>query len=77
LLTCDETAELLRCSRRTVERRIAEGELEIVRNGRRVLVTADSLERFLASNTYSAASQSPRTVGAGRRRERRLWLSER
>jgi excisionase family DNA binding protein len=74
LLTCDETAELLRCSRRTVERRIAEGELEIVRNGRRVLVTGDSLERFLATNTYSASrGGTVRVLREATIGGRRLW----
>ena len=73
LLTLDEAAEVLRCSRRTVERRVADGELEIVRNGRRVLVTGGSLERFVAVNTFSVARGRPlRTPGRGRD-QRRLW----
>ena len=38
LLTRDETAITLRCSRKTVDRRIREGLLKALRNGGRVVI---------------------------------------
>src|SRR5690242_671955 len=58
LLSFDEAAQVLRCSRRTVERRGAAGDLEIVRNGRRRLVTQASLRSFIARNTYISGRKS-------------------
>lgn len=48
LLTVAETAGRLRVSRRTVERLIKAGRLRPVRIGRRVLITTQELEAFLA-----------------------------
>lgn len=48
LLTVVETARRLRVSRRTVERLIKAGRLRPVRIGRRVLITTQELEAFLA-----------------------------
>jgi len=45
----DEVAGILNVSVKTVARRIAEGELEAVRvSPRKVRISADALERFLA-----------------------------
>jgi excisionase family DNA binding protein len=73
LLTFDEVAEALRCSRRTVERRIATGELEVVRVGRRVLVTLRSLRAFLESHACVESGRSYGSPKRAARRRRRLW----
>lgn len=45
----DKAAELLCCSVRTLERRIAEGELETKRHLGRVLISFASIEAYLDS----------------------------
>jgi excisionase family DNA binding protein len=52
LLTIDEAADVLRCSRRTIERRIAFGNLAAIRNGRRILISVTAIRAFVASNAY-------------------------
>lgn len=47
LLTLTEVAAQLRCTRRSVERQIAQGHLHVVRIGRAVRVERTELERFL------------------------------
>ena len=46
-LTLQEAAGRYRCHVRTLRRRIAAGELPAYRNGRRILVRRDDLERAL------------------------------
>lgn len=76
LLTLPEAAEELRCSRRTLERRIAAGELAVFRDGRRVAVPADVLRRYLAERTVMTSSSSggaKRMAGRPLPQGRRLW----
>jgi excisionase family DNA binding protein len=47
LLTLSEVAEELRCSERTVKRRIAEGALPVARIGGRPLVRRSDLDSFV------------------------------
>jgi excisionase family DNA binding protein len=47
LLTIQEAADRLRIGKRTVERYVAEGEIPTLKVGRRRLVPADELERFI------------------------------
>jgi excisionase family DNA binding protein len=61
LLTCDEAAELLRCSRRTIERRVASGEITATRNGRRVLIPLTAIRAFVASNVYRGSIARAKT----------------
>lgn len=48
LLTIEQVAELLNCSRRTVERRIGQGLIPAVREGGRTMVTETELEHYIA-----------------------------
>lgn len=48
LLTIAEVADLLRCTRRTVERLIARRELHTLKIGRAVRIELVELERFLS-----------------------------
>lgn len=47
LLTIDEVAERLRVGKRTVERFLADGDLASVKIGRRRLIPAPELERYV------------------------------
>ena len=47
LLTYSEVAEFLRCSERTVQSRVKNGEIVPLRNGRLVLFTMESIAEFL------------------------------
>lgn len=47
LHTLDETADILRCSLRTVHRLVAAGELRSLKLGRRRLVAADDLAAYV------------------------------
>lgn len=47
LLTRREAAEILGCSVDTVDRRIREGQLKAIRNGRLIRVSADDLRAFI------------------------------
>ena len=53
LLTLDEAADVLRCSRKTVQRRISEGALPVVRIGRTCRVNEDDLRKFIRASTHS------------------------
>lgn len=44
--TLPQAAELLKISRATLYRRIADGELDVVRDGGRRFVTPDELHRY-------------------------------
>lgn len=62
LLALDEVAQVLGCSRRTVERRIASGLMPAFRDGRLVRVPFAELVRYMADRTAL-----PRPRRAGRR----------
>jgi excisionase family DNA binding protein len=49
MLTCDEVADQLRLSPRTVRRLVAAGHLPVHRFGTAVRVSSDDLARYLAS----------------------------
>jgi len=49
LLSLAEAAELLGCSMKTLRRRIAAGDLPVVRDGRLVLVHPQDLVRYVAA----------------------------
>ena len=49
LLTLKEVCAILRVSAKTLQRRIEAGELVVVRDGRRVLVTPRDLARYIAA----------------------------
>jgi len=44
-----EAAYMLGLSEKTLRRRIADGALETVRDGRRVFITADELDRYVTT----------------------------
>jgi len=73
LFTMDEAAELLRCSKRTIERRVASEELAAVRNGRRVLVPVTAIRAFIARNEYKARTGQPVVQRESGAVLRRLW----
>lgn len=50
LLNLEEVADQLRCTRRNVERLIADHQLPVVRFGRSVRVERAALEAFVAAN---------------------------
>ena len=54
LKTLDETAELLRVSRRTVEREIKAGRIRPTRIGARTFVTLRELEAYVAAASRRA-----------------------
>jgi len=47
LLTQSDVADILRCSPKTVGRRIASGDLPVLRDGRMVRVRLEDLERYI------------------------------
>lgn len=47
LLTLDEASTILGCSVKSVRRRIAAGDLPVVRDGRLVRVHPDDLDRYI------------------------------
>lgn len=47
LLSIRETADILGCSDKTVKRRIAAGDLPVIRDGRLVRVHPTDLERYI------------------------------
>lgn len=56
-LTTDETAALLRVSRRTVQRYIAGGKLRAARLPGRLLVTRESIEELLNNGAQPSAGE--------------------
>lgn len=64
LLTLDEVAEELRCTRRSVERQIAAGRLVAVHIGRAVRVERREVESFVARLRSSAAPPDPQRDSA-------------
>ena len=74
LLRLDEAADVLRCSRSTVERRIACGVLPVVRHGRMVLVDeADVRRMVLAAKINQIPASSHGLAGVTVKPEARLW----
>jgi excisionase family DNA binding protein len=65
LLTVEEAAEALRCSVRTLQRRISSGELRAYRDGRIVRVPTDELRRYVREHLGSSLSPE-RAEGRGR-----------
>ncbi len=49
LLSLTEVSEILRLSPKTLQRRIAAGELPVIRDGRRVNVHPADLKRYIAA----------------------------
>jgi excisionase family DNA binding protein len=49
LMTLPEVCRILRLSPKTLQRRIEAGELVVVKDGRRVLVTPQDLARYIAA----------------------------
>ena len=69
LLTIQETAEMLRCSPRTVRRRIASGELPAFRDRALVRLRHDDVAGYIARRVPYAAvrvAQPARVPGPGR-----------
>jgi excisionase family DNA binding protein len=52
LLSLPEVADRLGCSIRTLRRRIATGELAIIRDGRLIRVRPEDLERYIQQRRY-------------------------
>lgn len=55
LISMKEAAHRLGISKRTLERRIAEGLIAKVKIGRRALITVAELDRFIRRQTQGAA----------------------
>jgi excisionase family DNA binding protein len=55
LISVAEAARRLSISRRSLERRIAEGLIERIKIGRRTLISAAELERFIRRQTQVAS----------------------
>lgn len=64
LLTVAEAAALARVTRRTLERRIASGELPVLRVGSRVRITPRAFARFLCSNGTDEAENGIEAIEA-------------
>lgn len=73
LLTLDEAADVLRCSRSTVERRLRAGSLPAVRHGRRVLVDESDLRAFVLAAKARGQLAPTGSSPAGVTVEGRLW----
>jgi excisionase family DNA binding protein len=52
LLTVKETAKLLNTCEKTVRRRITEGELPVIRDGRTVRIHPADLERYIRARRH-------------------------
>ena len=67
LLTIAELAALSKESRRTIERRIAAGELEVIHLSRRaVRITPESAARYLHSAEESTIARNTHPIEGGR-----------
>ena len=76
LLTLPEAAETLRCSVRTVQRRIAAGELRAYRDGRLVRVPAEEIRRYVRLHVAAPRPRSTPTPSARRLPSgSRLWAT--
>jgi excisionase family DNA binding protein len=66
LLTYDEAAAELKCSRSTLKRRIAAGELPVFEDGGLRLIREADLRRYvLERTTRRVAGAAPRVAAAG------------
>ena len=52
LLTLQETAAALGCSVKTLRRRIDDGQIAVIRDGRIVRIHPDDLDRYVRSRRY-------------------------
>lgn len=79
LLTLGDVADYLRCSVRTVKRRVRDGELPVVADGAIVRVRETDLARYVAKRTVSRAPElelgGPREAGVVLEPGARLWNS--
>ena len=50
-LTKSQAAQILGLAVRTIDTRIAEGKIAVVRDGRRVFILADEVERYAKSSS--------------------------
>jgi len=50
-LTKSQAAQILGLAIRTIDTRIAEGKINVVRDGRRVFILADEVERYAKSGS--------------------------
>ena len=57
LLTYREVADVLRCSERTVQNRVKNGDIKPLYNGRLVLFTKECIDDFLHKNNEQMDSQ--------------------
>jgi excisionase family DNA binding protein len=75
LLTLDEVARELRCSVRTVKRRVHGGELAAVVDGRLVRVRESDLRRYVLERLGTRTARVAVAVPAGREvpRGAKLW----
>src|SRR4051812_45654798 len=76
LLTIDEAATLLRTSKKVLRRRIDDGEFDVVRDGRVVLVPRDSLVAHLRDHLVRSL-RAEIAGGDGRSANRRTPAEER
>jgi excisionase family DNA binding protein len=47
LLTLDETRQILGCSMKTLRRRIADGAIPVIRDGRLIRIHPEDLKRYI------------------------------
>lgn len=74
LLTLDQAAGYLGCSRATVKRRIRSGVLPAMRDGRLVRVRESDLARYIAEHTTRRASTGAVLIaGVTLKPGERLW----
>lgn len=57
LLNIAETAQLLRCSRGSIYKRISRRQIPHIRIGRTILFRRQTLEKFLAAHTVEARGE--------------------
>lgn len=63
LLTIDEVAARLRCSRSTIERRVANGDFPVFRSGRIVRILGSCIDEEFTAARDRAAPSSQAGVG--------------
>lgn len=52
LLTIPQTCDILGCSIKTLRRRIAEGAIAVIRDGRLIRIHPDDLQRYVERRRY-------------------------
>lgn len=75
LLTLPEAAEALRCSVRTLQRRIADGEIRAFRDGRIVRVPASELRRYVEQHVGGPGGPPSPRRGRSLPPGGRLWAA--